>query len=222
MGFTAPENVPGQAESREAKLLFEAWLNGLQERNENGEENGLQRRFYEEFRFIYDELLNERETIVDENGQPCLDKKGRPKTRLARDWRKAAYEAWSSLPATLRRPKTITELADQLGLRNTATIRHWRAKDPQIETRFKARLTRRLLEYAPDVMMALTAVASDPDPKAHQDRKLFLEMTGLYKPRQATELTGADGEPLGPQVVVYMPDNGRDDGRDSTTAGTAD
>lgn len=201
VGFTAPENAPGQAESREAKLLFEAWLNGLQERNTNGEENALQRRFYEEFRFLYDELLNERETIVDEHGQPYLDKKGRPKTRLVRDWRKAAYEAWASLPATLRRPKTITELADQLGLRNTATIRHWRAKDPQIETRFKERLTQRLLEYAPDVMMALTAVASAPDPKAHQDRKLFLEMTGLYKPKQTIEASGPDGEPLIPPPV---------------------
>lgn len=198
VGFTAPENVPGQAESREAKILFEAWLNGLQERNENGEDDDLQRRFYEEFRFLYDELLNEREAILDGQGQPCLDKKGRPKTRLVRDWRKAAYEAWSSLPATLRRPKTLTELADQLGLRNTATIRHWRRKDPQLETRFKERLTGRLLEYAPDVMMALVAVAVSSDPKAHQDRKLYLEMTGLYKPKQAIEATGADGEPLIP------------------------
>jgi len=198
VGFTASGNAPGQAESREAKLLFEAWLNGLQERKEEGKEDTIQRRFYEEFRFLYDELLSEREVILDEKGQIVKDKKGRPKTRLVRDWRKAAYEAWASLPATLRQPKTITELADQLGLRNTATIRHWRRKDPALETRFKERLTRRLLEYAPDVMIALTAVASDPDPKAHQDRKLFLEMTGLYKPKATIEATGAEGEPLIP------------------------
>lgn len=189
VGFTAAPNAPGQAESRESRLLFEAWLNGLQERNEGGEESGLQRRFYEEFRFLYDDLLNEREAITDEDGKPLVDKKGRPKTRLVRDWRKAAYEAWSSLPASLRQPKTITELADQLGLRNTATIRHWRQKDPQIETRFRKRLTQRLLEYAPDVLMALTAVASDPDSKGHQDRKLFLQLTGFLEEKTAVEGT---------------------------------
>ncbi|MGD9726280.1 MAG: hypothetical protein AB7R40_22260 [Nitrospiraceae bacterium] len=203
VGFTAPVEAPGQAESREAKPLFEAWLAGLGKptggaTDGENETNALERRFAEEFRLLYEELLNEREPVLDEAEQPMLDKHGRPKTRLVRDWRKAAYEAWSSLPASLRRPKTLTELADQLGLRNTATIRHWRRKDPQLETRFKERLTGRLLEYAPDVMMALVAVAADADPKAHQDRKLYLEMTGLYKPKQTIEATGAEGEPLIP------------------------
>jgi hypothetical protein len=227
VGFTAPENAPGQAESREAKPRFEAWLAGLGQATDDArppasEKDDLERRFADEFRLLYGELLNEREPILDANGQPLRDSKGRIKTRLVRDWRKAAYEAWSSLPASLRKPKTLTEFADQIGLRNTATIRHWRRNDPALETRFKERLTARLLEYAPDVMMALTAVASDPDPKAHQDRKLFLEMTGLYKPKQTTELTGQDGEPLGPQVMIYMPDNGRGDAGNSTTAGTTD
>lgn len=189
IGFTAPRNAPGQAESREARTAFEAWLNGLQERQGDGEDEALQRRFYEEFRFLYDELINEREPVLDEDGRPTTDRKGRPKTRLVRDWRKAAYEAWSSLPASLRVPKTLTELADQLGLRNTATIRHWRAKDPEIETRFRQRLTQRLLEYAPDVMMALVAVASDPDSKGHQDRKLFLQITGFLEEKTAVEGT---------------------------------
>lgn len=200
VGFTVPADAPGQAESREAKPLFEAWLAGLDVGNDEAgaESNALARRFAQEFRLLYEDLLNEREPILDEKGQPSLDRKGKPRTRLVRDWRKAAYEAWSSLPASLRRPKTLTELADQLGLRNTATIRHWRRKDPALETRFKERLTSRLLEYAPDVMMALVAVAADADPKAHQDRKLFLEMTGLYKPKQTIEATGAEGEPLIP------------------------
>lgn len=204
VGFTAPADAPGQAESRAARPLFEAWLAGLDssiQAAEVAEGDGpkvLERRFAQEFQLLYEELLNEREQIVDAQGQPVMDSRGRPKTRLVRDWRKAAYEAWSSLPASLRQPKTLTELADQLGLRNTATIRHWRRKDPALETRFKERLTARLLEYAPDVMMALVAVAADADPKAHQDRKLFLEMTGLYKPKQTIEATGADGEPLMP------------------------
>lgn len=190
VGFTAAPNAPGQAESRESRLLFDAWLNGLQERTEEGkDDDGLQRRFYEEFRFLYDELINEREAITDEDGKPLVDKKGRPKTKLVRDWRKAAYEAWSSLPASLRQPKTITELADQLGLRNTATIRHWRQKDPEIEARFRRRLTQRLMEYAPDVLMALVAVASETDSKGHQDRKLFLQLTGFLEEKTAVEGT---------------------------------
>ena len=140
--------------------------------------------------------------VLDGDGKPLLIEKGRPKSRLARDWRKAAYEAWSSLPASLRVPKTLTELADQLGLRNTATIRHWRAKDPEIETRFRKRLTQRLLEYAPDVMMALVAVASDRIRRHTRIKKLFLEMTALYKPKQETEVTGKDGEALAPQVMI--------------------
>lgn len=203
VGFTVPADAPGQAESREAKPLFEAWLAGLDAAvlDEGEEPNALALRFAQEFRLLYEDLLNEREPILDDKGQPTLDRKGKPRTRLVRDWRKAAYEAWSSLPASLRRPKTLTELADQLGLRNTATIRHWRRKDPDLETRFKERLTSRLLEYAPDVMMALVAVAADADPKAHQDRKLYLEMTGLYKPKQTIEATGAEGEPLIPPPV---------------------
>lgn len=204
VGFTAPENAPGQAESREAKPLFEAWLAGLgrettdDRQSTTDEKKALERRFADEFRLLYEELLNEREPMLDAKGQPLRDSKGRIKTRLVRDWRKAAYEAWSSLPASLRQPKTLTEFADQIGLRNTATIRHWRRNDPALETRFKERLTARLLEYAPDVMMALVEVAADADPKAHQDRKLYLEMTGLYKPKQTIEASGPDGEPLIP------------------------
>ena len=185
IGFTASANVPGQLTSREYKPLFEAWLNGLGERSASS----LERRFHEEFRLLYEELLNERVPVTDADGTPQLDKRGRVRTRLARDWRKAAYEAWSSLPASLREPKTLTELADQLGLSSASTIRHWRRNDPEIETRFKVRLTQRLLEYAPDVLMAMVAVASDPDSKGHQDRKLFLEMRGMLSNSSTVDAT---------------------------------
>jgi len=185
VGFTAPAGAPGQLASHEHKPLFEAWLNGLIERSDAA----LARRFHEEFKLLYEELLNERETVLDADGKPVLGRNGKPKTRLMRDWRKAAYEAWSSLPASLREPKTIIELADQLGLSSASTIRHWRRNDPEIETRFKKRLTQRLLEYAPDVMMAMVAVASDPDSKGHQDRKLFFQMTGLLEEKATVDGT---------------------------------
>lgn len=184
-GFTASANVPGQATSREVKPLFEAWLNGLVERSDDDDV----RRFHEEFRLLYDELLNERELVLDAQGQPEVTRSGKVRTRPARDWRKAAYEAWSSLPSSVRQPKTLTELADQLGLASASTIRHWRRNDPEIESRFKTRLTQRLLAYAPDVLMALVAVASDPDSKGHQDRKLFLEMTGMMSNSSSLDAT---------------------------------
>lgn len=188
-GFTASPNVPGQQMSREYKPLFEAWLNGLLERRDEDDPHGVRRRFYEEFTLLYQELLNEREAVLDEHGEPVKDKRGKVKTRLVRDWRKAAYEAWSSLPSSMRQPKTLTELADQLGLASASTIRHWRRNDPEIETRFKERLTGRLLDYAPDVLMAMVAVASDPDSKGHQDRKLFLEMTGMLSNASTVDAT---------------------------------
>lgn len=219
-GFTASPNVPGQSTSREHKPLFEAWLNGLLERRSPDGDDDQLRRFYEEFKLLYEELLDEREAVLDADGNPERTKTGKVKTRLARDWRKAAYEAWSSLPASMRQPKTITELADQLGLSSASTIRHWRRNDPEIETRFKVRLTQRLLEYSPDVLMAMVAVASEPDSKGHQDRKLFLEMTGMYQSKTKTEVTGEDGESLAPQVMIYIPDNTRDG--DQAPSGAAD
>lgn len=134
------------------------------------------------------------------------------------DWRKAAYIAWASSPARGRWPETQEELADKvLGLKSDRTIRKWRETHPGIDERIRQLQVAPLLLHRRDVIDALIAVAQDPDPKGHQDRKLFLEMTGDYKPRswQQTEITGKDGQALtGPQVVVYLPDNGRGDDDD--------
>lgn len=140
------------------------------------------------------------------------------------DWRKAAYIAWAASPAVGRWPGTQEELADRvLGLRSDRTIRKWREKDAGLEKRIETLQVAPLLRHRRDVIDALVTVARDPDPKSHPDRKLFLEMTGDYRPRQQTELTGKGGEALaGPQVVVYLPDNRRDDGKvDDSTAGGA-
>ncbi len=141
------------------------------------------------------------------------------------DWRKAAYIAWASSPAVGRWPETQEELADRvLGLKSDRTIRKWREKQPEIDSRIAEMQVAPLLRHRRDVINALVTVARDPDPRAHQDRKLFLEMTGDYRPRQQTELTGKGGEALaGPQVVVYLPENGRDGAfGDSTPGGTPD
>ena len=113
------------------------------------------------------------------------------------DWRKAAYVAWASSPTRGRWPKTIEQLAaDVLGLRSDRTIRKWKENNPELEDMIATVQIAPMLRHRRDVIDALVAVAKRKDPEAHRDRKLFLEMTGDYKPRQVRELTGEGGGPI--------------------------
>jgi hypothetical protein len=112
-------------------------------------------------------------------------------------WRIAAYIAWASSPLQHRWPATLKELAvTVLGLKSDKVIYKWRKVNPEIDTRVEAFRAEPLLRYRQDVLYALIDVASTHDPGSHPDRKLYLEMTGDYKPRQAMELTGAEGGPV--------------------------
>src|SRR3990172_6309321 len=112
-------------------------------------------------------------------------------------WRVAVYIAWASSPARDRWPATQQELAEQfLGLRSDRTIRKWRGLNPKIDERVITAQAEPLLRYRRDVFEALVEMAAMRDPTAHGDRKLFLQMTGDYRPREALELTGKDGEPI--------------------------
>jgi len=112
-------------------------------------------------------------------------------------WRKAAFIAWAACPTRKRYPETQAELAEGvLGLRSDRTIRKWRQKDPSIDERVEKLKAAPLLRHRADVIDALVTVAMDPDPKAHQDRRMFLEMTGDYRPRQAIEASGPGGGPV--------------------------
>lgn len=61
-----------------------------------------------------------------------------------------------------------------------------------------------------DMLAKRLAIGKAP----HMETLLFAHAYG--KPPDKVELTGSDGEPLGPLVAVYVPDNGRRDrsGRD--------
>ncbi|OGO37373.1 MAG: hypothetical protein A2Z03_04170 [Chloroflexi bacterium RBG_16_56_8] len=112
-------------------------------------------------------------------------------------WRVAVYIAWASSPARGRWPATQQELAEQfLGLRSDRTIRKWRGLNRAIDERVITAQAEPLLRYRRDVFEALVEMAALRDPTAHGDRKLFLQMTGDYRPRGAIELTGKDGEPI--------------------------
>jgi len=113
------------------------------------------------------------------------------------DWRKAVYIAWESSPRVNRWPGNQELLATEvLGLRSDRTIRKWREKWPELDDRIAQLQAAPLMQHRRDVFDALVAMAGMADPRAHPDRKLFLEMTGDYRPKGALALTGEDGGPL--------------------------
>ena len=94
-------------------------------------------------------------------------------------WRHAAYIAWESSPQRDRWPATQDALAkDVLGLKSARTIRNWRKKYPEMEETIAMMQIAPLMRHRRDVIDALIEVAITPHPKAHSDRKLFLQMTG--------------------------------------------
>lgn len=101
-------------------------------------------------------------------------------------WRVAVYIAWASIPKTKRLPKTQNELATNvLGLTSDRQIIKWR-KNPVIMDLVSSLQAAVLLEHRADVFNALIKSAQEPDYKSHQDRKLFLEITGDYVPANQT------------------------------------
>lgn len=107
-------------------------------------------------------------------------------------WRLAALIAWLASPADRRWPPNQQELATQvLGLRSDRVIRKWRDKNARIDERVGELQVAPLLRHRRDVINALVKVAATPEAGAHSDRKLYLEMTGDYKPRGGPVAIGA-------------------------------
>lgn len=168
-GFVSPVNVPGQIQSRASRKEFESLLETPPSDDPFANSGLLQ--------------LSEAYFRQMENGENP-DKW---------DWRKHAYIAWSSVPKNMRFPATLNEFAALVGLSNTSTIRKWRAKDPEIAERIASLPKLMLNQHVADVLNALVTVASAPSPQAHQDRKLFLEMTELHNPKGNLNLSGLVG-----------------------------
>lgn len=172
-GFTAPFNVPGQAESRASKRALDSWV----------DEMSTKPAWYE----LYHTLMTER----DELGKARWD------------WRKALYIAWASLPVRLREPRTQEELAvNYLGLTNDRTIRDWKAKDEEIKDRIADGPKRMLLDRMADIMDASILVATDPTPQATPERRMLLEIAGIYKPKEGREISGPEGGPMETRIEI--------------------
>jgi hypothetical protein len=174
--FPASADTPGQTASRVARLGLENWLKERTERP----------AWFD----LWNNLCAERAPVLGPDGELALNERGQARTRRRWDWRKALYIAWSSLPKHLREPKTLEELVRLLGLASSGTIRNWRRSDPEMAERIAAVPREMLLDHVADVLMALRQVATQVDPKAHSDRKLFLEITGIYQPRGAVDVSG--------------------------------
>jgi hypothetical protein len=106
-------------------------------------------------------------------------------------WKIAAYIAWASSPYVDRDPPTIKALCEQcLGV-TARTLRKWREQDETIDETVSLLQAAPLLAHRRDIYDALIKVATDPDPKAHADRKLALEMLDDYKPRAGIDHGGS-------------------------------
>lgn len=120
------------------------------------------------------------------------------------DWRKAVYIAWAASPVKERTPVTQEELATQiLGLGSDRVIATWRKREA-IDDTVAVMQAAPLLRHRRDIYEALVKVAVDPDPKAHADRKLALELLGDYKPKSQVETTGKDGGPLEGETTIRI------------------
>jgi hypothetical protein len=107
------------------------------------------------------------------------------------NWRIWVYLAWASQPAESRQPVTEIELAETVLGCTTRAIRNWKAKDFGEQTNIEQAIAwlqaAPLLRYRREIFDALVEVARTPDPKAHADRKLALEMMKDYRPESAVD-----------------------------------
>ncbi len=104
-----------------------------------------------------------------------------------KNWRVWVYIAWAGQPVTSRQPRTIEELARGILGCTSRVVRKWReasyGDQPDVEEAVAWVQAAPLLAHRRDVIDALVTVAKWADPKGFNDRKMFLEMTGDYKPR---------------------------------------
>lgn len=112
------------------------------------------------------------------------------------DWRKAAYIAWAASPYKTRWPATLKGLCDEVLGCSDSVVHKWRRMNPEIDKRVAQEQVAPLMLHRADVIDALITVASTADSYSHSDRKLFLEMTGDYKPKSATTLSGPNDGPI--------------------------
>jgi len=111
-------------------------------------------------------------------------------------WRQAVYILWAALPRGQRWPQTQAELATQvLGLASDRVIRGWKAENRALDAEVAKVASGALVRHRPAIYRALIESASNPSPRAHEDRKLALEMLGDYDPQVGLTIRQGQPEP---------------------------
>lgn len=182
--FPASELTPGQAQSRSAYARVREWVDGLN--TEDSQALDLPKVLLDHKPGTG--ILNKKPSWLDEYNILRAEKW---------TWRKAMYIAWAASPTVNRWPTNQFELARRvLGLKSDRTIRKWRENDPRIDERVAKLQIESTWLHRMDVMDAMTAVAMTIDPKAHPDRRMYLEIAGIYKPKGQLALTNPAGGPV--------------------------
>jgi len=120
-------------------------------------------------------------------------------------WRQAVYMLWASQPREGRWPKTQEALATEvLGLGSDRRIREWRANNPAMDVRVAKLSASALGKARAEIYEALINAASNPDPRAHSDRRLALEMMGDYVPRQRFDVGPVAPDEMGEMTTEEL------------------
>lgn len=102
-------------------------------------------------------------------------------------WRDACYIAWKAMPKSIRIPDTAQELANIIGITPRGLSERIN-KNPAIKLRAAKAVAAVVYEHVDTVMQALVDSASDSSYKNHPDRKMFLEIAGLYTQKKSINL----------------------------------
>ena len=118
-------------------------------------------------------------------------------------WKKAVFAAWCNAPKATRQPRTMKDLAAQLGYASEQVLYKWRRapwfKDASIdgirETVF--------MNYLAEVDQAtIGAALSETGTAGVQARKLFYELAGVLNPNRV-ELANPEGESFEIKSIDY-------------------
>lgn len=109
-------------------------------------------------------------------------------------WRQAVYMLWAAQPADKRVPRTQGELATQiLGLASDRAIREWKRQRTDMDARIADLVRSVIVKNRARVFDALVESAASSNPRAHADRRMFLEMSRDYMPKQMIGIGATTG-----------------------------
>lgn len=136
----------------------------------------------------------------------------------------ALWAAWRAYPDSETRkkvglPATQKALADRLGV-SARTLRKYPHKYPEVLSSAQAALADSILgEYVGPALTALGETAATSGREGYADRRLLLEITGIYTPKSKQDITSG-GEPVQP-IQFIREDRGPDHDDGDTHPDTA-